>query len=75
MWEAGPRVLYTGGQSPGCSITSNDKKEEECGKTGYISGEMRAETFLLGSREQNDSMRRHSYPHFSLSASHTPINI
>ena len=36
MWEGGPRVLYTGGQSPGCSITSNEKKEEECGKAGYI---------------------------------------
>lgn len=53
MWEGGPRVLYTGGQSPGCSITSNEKKEEECGKASYINRKIRKETFLLGSHEQH----------------------
>lgn len=53
MWEGGPRVLYTGGHSPGCSITSNEKKEEECGKAGYIKRKRRRETFLLGSHERD----------------------
>lgn len=48
MWEGGPRVLYTGGQSPGCSITSNEKKEEECGKDGYISGGKKRRTDTFG---------------------------
>lgn len=48
MWEGGPRVLYTGGQSPGCSITSNEKKEEECGKDSYISWEKKRRTDTFG---------------------------
>lgn len=46
MWEGGPRAPYTGGHSPGCSITSNEKKKKEkCDGGGYLRTKTHAYTY------------------------------